>query len=969
MVLGTLQTPSAPIQQEWAIRVAELCFLGATLHELRGTWTQDWNHIVVAVQLVFFLMLPWGTRARLAKLRRCARLEAAPQNHARLQWQLEVQCCLWLGVVSIIAAIVAGFHHGSKDTAHTALGQVLLYSLRAYAWLYTMYYFYVKGAFDSPMDEVPLYCLPEFRRARAREFNVWVANRLVALRCWVLVVLLPIFYQLSTTLAKFLWQTIYAAVMECENLPGCAKRISLMASDQSRTLLMSLMPFSVFSKDAHPNSTFVLGVVYLLLTCFLFCMGAYSVLYVSAARCSGKPQSEAEENWQWEPTGQGFFAHQRSPPSITAQTGASLRLVVLTIGTRGDVQPFLTLGQTLHERGHNVVIASSDNFHELIEEHGLEFAPIGISKIDQPTHWLEVKSVGEMMERTFEGFKDQYLPVGDGFYAAVLGNYCNPTERKQRFASEGKHEPADVIIATAHTASFGLNISEATGIPCWQAKLAPDIPSNAFGPPGVETSSYGFLNYIRHLLTWVRIGLAVRNVPIQQMENEWRKNTLKLTTDTPAERIFDMYYSPQLLAVSPLLFPKPLDYPEWVFECGFWTNTSSSGWQAPDWLEKFFEEADRPVVCITFGSMVLATSSGVVPTLANEALNHGYKVLLMTGWADPPEELGCRLPDWELMQERQLQSSPGSEPDSKHKLGFGRKGNLAVIEAAPHDWVFERCSAVCHHGGAGTTASVLASGIPSLVIPILRWADQMQWGDMVEAAGVGVKVRGWPPSTSELRRCLRHVMGSETIQNTANKRGAQMRAERSGELAAHALESCLCTLLLPPEQAAMVKQNVDPSLLSRTQKMCLQHCVHCNMAKKERRMKSLASYVDGRDVNPIHQKFLYAYRNKFNEDPTMSHADTFGTSTQWKHLFLRGFSTFREVVQFFLGPTGLSGVDKASKDQAKRLDASEEETYDTFLNSLLCLFTHTKENGTTGTPLGTPSWGSPSITKRRSTRR
>lgn len=142
----------------------------------------------------------------------------------------------------------------------------------------------------------------------------------------------------------------------------------------------------------------------------------------------------------------------------------------------------------------------------------------------------------------------------------------------------------------------------------------------------------------------------------------------------------------------------------------------------------------------------LCLLAGVVSTLALEALRYGHKVLLMTGWADPPEDLGSYLPNWEAIHKQQMHLSP-DEKDRKKKLGYGRKESLAVIDAAPHDWVFERCHVVCHHGGAGTTASILAAGRPSVVVPILRWADQMQWADMVETAGVGVKVRGWVRKT------------------------------------------------------------------------------------------------------------------------------------------------------------------------------------------------------------------------------
>src|SRR5437016_4592675 len=53
-----------------------------------------------------------------------------------------------------------------------------------------------------------------------------------------------------------------------------------------------------------------------------------------------------------------------------------MRLTLLTIGSRGDVQPMVALGQGLRRAGHEVRIATFGSFRRLVEESGLSLAPI-----------------------------------------------------------------------------------------------------------------------------------------------------------------------------------------------------------------------------------------------------------------------------------------------------------------------------------------------------------------------------------------------------------------------------------------------------------------------------------------------------------------------------------------------------------------------------------------------------------------
>jgi len=61
--------------------------------------------------------------------------------------------------------------------------------------------------------------------------------------------------------------------------------------------------------------------------------------------------------------------------------------------------------------------------------------------------------------------------------------------------------------------------------------------------------------------------------------------------------------------------------------------------------------------------------------------------------------------------------------------------DVFILEDCPHDWLFPRCAAVVHHGGAGTTAAGLIAGCPTTVVPF--FGDQFFWAERVHARGVG----------------------------------------------------------------------------------------------------------------------------------------------------------------------------------------------------------------------------------------
>uniref|UniRef100_A0A2P2KYH8 Transferase transferring glycosyl groups n=1 Tax=Rhizophora mucronata TaxID=61149 RepID=A0A2P2KYH8_RHIMU len=54
-----------------------------------------------------------------------------------------------------------------------------------------------------------------------------------------------------------------------------------------------------------------------------------------------------------------------------------MQIVMLIVGTRGDVQPFIAIGKRLQDYGHRVRLATHSNFKEFVLTAGLEFYPLG----------------------------------------------------------------------------------------------------------------------------------------------------------------------------------------------------------------------------------------------------------------------------------------------------------------------------------------------------------------------------------------------------------------------------------------------------------------------------------------------------------------------------------------------------------------------------------------------------------------
>lgn len=154
---------------------------------------------------------------------------------------------------------------------------------------------------------------------------------------------------------------------------------------------------------------------------------------------------------------------------------------------------------------------------------------------------------------------------------------------------------------------------------------------------------------------------------------------------------------------SPGLIAKPKDWGPEIDIAGFVFLDLASSFTPPDELQKFLDDGPPPVY-IGFGSIVVDDPDEFTKLIFEAVKQVGCRALVSKGWGGFGSNADC--------------------PE-----------NVFMLENTPHDWLFPRCSAVIHHGGAGTTAIGLKCGIPTMIVPF--FGDQPFWGAMVSKAKAG----------------------------------------------------------------------------------------------------------------------------------------------------------------------------------------------------------------------------------------
>lgn len=402
-----------------------------------------------------------------------------------------------------------------------------------------------------------------------------------------------------------------------------------------------------------------------------------------------------------------------------------MRVLLFGFGSRGDVQPFVALGQGLKAAGYEVAVAAGINFRSFVEGSGLAYEPIHVDvervmNEDIGKEWLGNSSQNPRaelanMRRMTEAIAEE---VADDLLA------CTPR--------------ADVFISGLLTVESLDTIARVQKKVHIQGLLAPFAPTadGAAGLQAIFPRSYNLLN------RWFGYAIEAMLFTALRKPSDMVRQRLGLPPVTRRNFIKSWNQTPTLLGVSPSIMPPPRDWPNHIYTTGYWFLPVPA-YEPPQALQDFLA-AGEPPVYIGFGSMSSRDPEGTIRLIIEALGQTKQRGIIYSGWA------GLRTTDL--------------------------PSNIYILDGAPHDWLFPKMAAVVHHGGAGTTAAALRAGVPSSVVAHI--GDQWFWGRRLYEMGVGAApMRRHEMTVERLTTTLKILTTDAHIRQRAAKMGERIRAE------------------------------------------------------------------------------------------------------------------------------------------------------------------------------------------------
>ncbi len=406
-----------------------------------------------------------------------------------------------------------------------------------------------------------------------------------------------------------------------------------------------------------------------------------------------------------------------------------MKVVFLTLGSRGDVQPYVAIGISLIERGHEVTIATGHTFQTFIESQGIHF-------VETHADFMKILETPEG-EAIFNGGKMSIFKIMNYMKTTI-----NPLFRETFDDFYQACQGADIIIAHPK-AMVAYDIAEALKIPCVSMPPVPMLyPTQAF--PNLAVSPSGNFGPWLNKLTYKV--LLFSESSSMEIINDFRVNTLKLSKRKMGKYShFDR--QEVIYPISSALFKNVKDWGRHLTLTGFPFLPLKES-TLPSSIESFINEKGKPWV-ISFSSM---PASGLEAIIEETLTLRKENAIFIAG---------------------------------NSKMHF-TSDRIKVIDRLPHRLIFKEAKGILHHGGIGTTAEALLSGRPQQIIPFN--VDQPFWANRLHQLDLmGPVVKPQDMTVDQLNTILSD-MCQETRISKAQAFSNEIRLENGIENAAIAIE-------------------------------------------------------------------------------------------------------------------------------------------------------------------------------------
>ncbi len=395
-----------------------------------------------------------------------------------------------------------------------------------------------------------------------------------------------------------------------------------------------------------------------------------------------------------------------------------MHFLIITLGSHGDVHPFIGLARALKSLGHDVDLATNTHFQPLVERSGINFLALG-EEADFLTGLKDKRVWGR-----YTGFK-------------AIMRWLTPAHRKTFELIRDHHRPGETVLIGS-TLAFGCRVAQdALDIPAVTVHLAPSIFRSLIDPPSLPGMFMPrWMPMVVKEKIWEGGDRFMLDPAIAPSVNPLRKE-LGLP---PVERFLkDWWHAPGLtLGLFPDWYANPAaDWPKQVRVTGF-PMFDERGLSPLDPTLGNFLNAGTPPIAFTPGSAMLFG-------------NRFFKVA-----AAACKKLGRRG----LLLTRHAGQIP-------HDLPAG----VIHVPYAPFSQLLPRCAALVHHGGIGTTSQALAAGIPQLIMAMSH--DQPDNGARIKRLGVGDHLRPFFFRTPIVARKLDRLLTDPAVASACRATAAR----------------------------------------------------------------------------------------------------------------------------------------------------------------------------------------------------
>ena len=408
-----------------------------------------------------------------------------------------------------------------------------------------------------------------------------------------------------------------------------------------------------------------------------------------------------------------------------------MKILLTSIGTRGDIEPFLAVGALLEKNGHTIVYSFPKQFATIVPETAV-FHPLSPKVIEL----IESKEGQIVMGKASLWKKAKAL-----FRLYREGKIINNELIEEQFQTVNKENP-DLIIHNqkcSYPPLWALTNNKRTILLSPVPFFIHYVQGHAH--LGFNRNLGSFLNKMTYRLS--NFGLAKTVYDGQKV--------LHISKRLSRAEIRDyLLVNKIMFTISPALFPRPEYWPKNAQVVGYHERSKEVQWTPDTSVQNFLSIHDK-VIFLTFGSMVNSN----------------------------PEEISTQL--YRVLDELKIPTIVNTASGGLLELNaFKKNENFLFVRNIPYEWILKKVYAVIHHGGSGTTQSALKNGCPTLILPHI--IDQFAWNRLIDKLELGPKGISINKVTiSKLRGLIDDLYNTEEYKRNAQKLGQSLSKEELEE--------------------------------------------------------------------------------------------------------------------------------------------------------------------------------------------